>query len=109
MSKSKMGFKPQMNPESTFQPPKDQGKLDICCQFQWQTQGTTCGRWFSHSKPHVEHLLRSSIPEPPKSCHINRNLTPETHQLSGVEGGDKPVLVLLLSWEISIKQQQICS
>ena len=30
----------------------------------------------------------------------------KTHQLGGFEGGDKPVLIVLLSSEISIKQQQ---
>ena len=59
-----------MNPKCTSQPPKDQGKLDTCCQIQWETQGKTCGRWFSHSRPHGEYLLRSSIPETPKTCHI---------------------------------------
>ena len=43
MSKSQMGFKPQMNPKCTSQPPKDQGKLDICCQIQWETQDKTYG------------------------------------------------------------------
>ena len=42
------------------QPQKDQGKLDICCQVQWETQGKTCGRWFCHSRPCREHLLRRS-------------------------------------------------
>ena len=28
-----------MNPKCTSQAPKDQGKLDICCQVQWETQG----------------------------------------------------------------------
>ena len=51
---------------------KDQGKLDICCQFQWERQGRTCGRWFSHSRPHGEHLFRSSVPETPKTCHIHQ-------------------------------------
>ena len=64
-----MEFKPQMNPKCTSQPPKGQGELDICCQFQWETQGKTCGRWFSHSRPHGEHLLRNSVPETPKTCH----------------------------------------
>ena len=36
MSNGQMGFKPQTNPKYTSQPPKDQGKLDICCQFQWR-------------------------------------------------------------------------
>ena len=62
--------KPQMNPKCMSQPPKDQGKLDICCQFQWETHGKTCGRWISHSKPHGEHLLRSAVPETLKTCHI---------------------------------------
>ena len=38
MSKDQMGFKPQMSPKCTSQLPKDQGKLDICCQVQWETQ-----------------------------------------------------------------------
>ena len=70
MSKSQKGFKPQTNPKCTSQPPKDQGKLDICCQFQWETQGKTYGRWFSHSGPCGEYLLRSSVPETRKTCHI---------------------------------------
>ena len=45
-----MGFKPQMNPNCSSQPPKDQGKLDIYCQFEWETQGKTCGRWVSPSR-----------------------------------------------------------
>ena len=65
-----MGFKSQMNPKCTSQPPKDHGKLDIHHQFQWETQGKTCGRWFSHSRPCREHLFRSSVPEMLKTCHI---------------------------------------
>ena len=65
-----MGFKHQLNLKCTSQSPKDQGKLDICCQVQWETQGKTCGRWFSHSRPCREHLLRSSVPETLKTCHI---------------------------------------
>ena len=38
--------------------------------------------------------------------NINSILAPKTHQLGRFEGGDKPVLIVLLSWEISIKQQQ---
>ena len=68
--RDKWDSKPQMNPNFTFQPPKDQGKLDICCQVQWETQGKTCGRWSSHSRPCGEPLLRASILETPKTCHI---------------------------------------
>ena len=45
-------------------------KLDICCQFQWETQGKTCSRWFSHSRPCGEHLFRSTVPEALNTCHI---------------------------------------
>ena len=38
------GFKPQLNPKFTSQPPKDDDKLGICCQVQWETQGKTCGQ-----------------------------------------------------------------
>ena len=65
-----MGFKPQTNPRCTSRPPKDQGKLDIHSQVQWETQGKTFGRWFSHSRPCGEHLLMSSVPETLKTCHI---------------------------------------
>ena len=58
MSKSQMAFKPQMNPKSTSQPSKDQGVLDICCQFQWETQGKTCDRRFSQSRPWGDHIPR---------------------------------------------------
>ena len=33
-------------------------------------------------------------------------MDPETHQLSGLEGGDKPLHVVDAQLEISIKQQQ---
>ena len=66
-----MEFNPQMNPLCTSQPPKDQGKLDICCHVQWETQGKTCGRWLSHSRSCSEHLLRSSVLEALKACHIS--------------------------------------
>ena len=59
------------------QPPREQGKLNICCEFQWETQDKTCGRWISHSRPHGEHVFRSSIPETIKTCHIPWG----THQL----------------------------
>ena len=72
MSKSEMGFKPQMNPKYTSQPPKVRFKLDICCHIQWETQGKTCGRWLSPSTLHGEHLFMSSFPETPKTCHIPR-------------------------------------
>ena len=42
MPEGQMGFKQTMNPKYTSQPPKDQGILDICCQFQWETQGKAC-------------------------------------------------------------------
>ena len=61
----------EMNPKSTSQPPKDQGELYICCQVQWETQGKTCGRWFSHSRSCGENLLRSSVPEALKACHLS--------------------------------------
>ena len=32
-----------------------QGKLDICCQVQWETQGKTCCRWFSHPRTSREY------------------------------------------------------
>ena len=44
MIKIQMGIKPQMNPKCTSQPLEDQDKLDIYCQFQWETQGKTYGR-----------------------------------------------------------------
>ena len=70
MSKGKMGYKPQMNPKCTSQPPKDQSKLDIWGEVQWHTQGKACGRWFSHPRTCRKHLLRSSVPETPKTCDI---------------------------------------
>ena len=69
MSKSKMGFKLQTNPKCASQPPEDQDKFGFCCQFQWETQAKTFGRWFSHSRPYAEHLLRSTTLETPKTCH----------------------------------------
>ena len=60
-----MGFKPQTNPKCTSQPPKHQGKLDIWCQVQWETQGKTCGRWFSHPDP-VENIYSGVV-----SCNIS--------------------------------------
>ena len=52
--------KPQMNPKCTSQPPKDQGKLDICCQVQWETQGKTCGGWFPTPEP-VENIYSGVV------------------------------------------------
>ena len=69
MSKGQKRFKPQTNPKCTPQSPEDQDILDIGCQVQWEIQGKTCGRWFSHSRSHREHLLRSSVPETLKTCH----------------------------------------
>ena len=65
-----MGFNPQTDPKCTSQPPEDNRILDICCQDQWRTQGKTCGRLISHSRPHGENLFMSSIPETLKACQI---------------------------------------
>ena len=75
MSMGQMGFEPRTNPNCTSQPPKDQVKLDIRSHIQWGTQGKTCGRWFSHSRPCREYLLRSSVPETLKTCHITGELS----------------------------------
>ena len=46
--KEQNGIQTTTNPKCTSHPPKDQGKLDICCQVQWETHGKTYGRQFSH-------------------------------------------------------------
>ena len=45
-------------------------------------------------------------PETVESIYSEQRFGLKTHKLSGIEIGDKPVLVVVLSWEISIKQQQ---
>ena len=71
MPKVQMGFKPPINPKCTSEPPKDQGKLDICCQVQWKTPGKTCGRWFLHPRSCREHLFRSIILEALMPCNVS--------------------------------------
>ena len=56
------------NPKCTSQPPKDQGKLDICSQVQWETQSKACCRWLSHPRTSREYLLRSCFIKAPKAC-----------------------------------------
>ena len=67
-AKGQNGILTIKNPKCTSQPPKDQGKLDICSQVQWETQSKACCRWFSHPRTSREYLLRICFIKALKAC-----------------------------------------